>query len=91
LFNGFCRNSTTPCDLFLLSWTLTPTGGSEAAEPAVQLSRAANKELVNKVTMTSAAPRTAAGRTITVNLIYTDVAEKSRSVDVAFLRNRLAT
>jgi hypothetical protein len=89
LFDGNCRDSSVPCDLFLLSWTLTPGSGMEGTNPASRLSRAANKELVGSVTMETAPRRTAQGRAINVNLLYTDVVEKSRSVDVALVRNGL--
>jgi hypothetical protein len=86
-FDGICRNQYDdrgvkrdwPCDLFLLSWTLTPT------IDAFTVSRTANKELVDYVSDLGANPH---GRVI--NLIYTDVVQDSRSADVALLHNGLA-
>jgi hypothetical protein len=90
VFNGVCRNQYVdqgvkkdwPCDLFLLSWTLTPPllGG------AVGLSRIPNQRLVDTVSGTDPEPNPS-GRVI--NVIYTDVVQDSRSADVALLRNRL--
>ena len=97
-FNGVCRNTVqiggkpqpVVCDLFLLSWTLTPQGAQTVTtDPAVYLSRTANKALVDTVTAMSTPPRTVNGRPVTINLIYTDVVEKSRSIDVALIRNGL--
>jgi hypothetical protein len=84
-FNGTCRNkspqnTSVPCDLFLLSWTLTPPAGG-----AVRKSRDANKHLVDA----SVAHPDAANATKFFNLLYTDVVQESRSTDVALLRNGL--
>lgn len=87
LFDGNCRlpdpeGKNVPCDLFLLSWTLTPSGASP-----VSLSRTANKQLVQY-----SADRPGAnpdGRII--NLLYTDVSQDSRSADVALIRNGLVS
>lgn len=100
LFNGICRNTYTPkgqtaaqnvpCDLFLLSWTLTPgLLQTTTTEPAVVLSRAANKNLIDAVTLATAPARNTGNRIITTNLIYTDAVEKSRSADFALVRNNL--
>lgn len=86
LFDGICRlqdpeDNDVPCDLFLLSWTLTRDGFSP-----VGLSRDANKRLVEY----SAARPGANGHQRIINLIYTDVSQDSRSADVALIRNKLA-
>jgi hypothetical protein len=79
-FNGKCLNDASiPCDLFLLSWTLTPI---TAVWP---FSRLANKELVDNMAATGSN-----GFGQTVNLLYTDYSEYSRSTDVAVIRNGCA-
>ena len=85
LFDGICRlqdpaENDVPCDLFLLSWTLTVDGSSP-----VTLSRDANKRLVEY----SAARPGANGHQRIINLLYTDVSQSSRSADVAMIRNGL--
>lgn len=87
LFNGICRNQYTdkgvkkdfPCDLFLLSWTLTPTIN------AFTLARVANQRLIDYGPKIGVNP---SGRV--ANLIYTDVVQDSRSADLALLHNNLA-
>jgi hypothetical protein len=83
LFDGNCRNkdgnNNVPCDLFLLSWTLTPDAGG-----AVGLSRDANKKLVDNSASHPDATANRHGQKI--NLLYTDVVQESRSTDVALLR-----
>jgi hypothetical protein len=93
-FDGICRNQYLdggvkkdwPCDLFLLSWTLTPTLVDIAAgNTAIILARTANQKLVDYVSDLGASPR---GQR--VNLIYTDNVQNSRSADVALLQNKIA-
>ena len=95
-FDGTCKHSSTfPCDLFLLSWTLTPTdahAGLVVTEYENQpgyvwkLSVPANAALVDSL----AKEKTNAHDQI-INLLYTDYVEYSRSTDVAFVRNGLLT
>lgn len=84
LFDGKCKteiaNKKIPCDLFLLSWTLTPPAGG-----AVRRSRVANGRLVDESPTHSDASANTHGQKI--NLLYTDVVQESRSTDVALLRN----
>ncbi len=89
-FNGVCRNQYEdqgvkkdwPCDLFLLSWTLTPRPGDLGG--ALALSRIPNQELCNSLIPVKENP---SGRVI--NVVYTDAVQNSRSADLALLRNRL--
>ena len=88
-FNGECLKKVTPpdssvpaavpCDLFLLSWTITvPT--------AVWLpSRGANAVLADHMAKIGTNPH---GRI--VNLLYVDYVEYSRATDIAVLRNGCA-
>jgi hypothetical protein len=79
-FNGKCqKDSAVPCDLFLLSWTLTPP---TAVWP---FSRIANKKLVENM---DAVGKNPAGQI--VNLLYVDYVEYARGTDVAMVRNGLA-
>jgi hypothetical protein len=79
-FNGTCyKNAAVPCDLFLLSWTLTPPTA------VWSFSRLANKELVDYL-----APVGPNRSQKIVNLLYTDYVEYSRSTDVAVVRNGCA-
>ena len=79
-FSGTClNNAAVPCDLFLLSWTLTPP------TDVWDYSRLANKELVDYL-----APVGANRFGKIANLLYTDYVEYSRSVDVAVVRNGCA-
>lgn len=84
-FDGICRNQKTkedgtkvdvPCDLFLLSWTLTPATG------VVEKSRDANRALVDSL-RTLVTPR----QHPIANILYTDVSQLSRSTDAAIIRN----
>lgn len=86
-FDGICRNQYLdrgvkkdwPCDLFLLSWTLTPF------VDAIDTARTANQRLVDYVAELGPSPRNRV-----VNLIYTDDVQNSRSADVAILHNGIA-
>jgi hypothetical protein len=74
-------NTDVPCDLFLLSWTLTP-------EPNSVWSGAAQADACLADDVTSKGPN-AKGRQI--NVLYTDYVEYSRSADVAYLLNGLGS
>ena len=75
-FNGTClRDASIPCDLFLLSWTLTPENNdiwSVSRQANAKLSeyydRLWNQNSFGKV----------------VNLLYVDFAEFSRATDLAY-------
>jgi hypothetical protein len=87
LFDGVCRfqnnnKHDVPCDLFLLSWTLT----QDAVAPVLYY-QPANRQLV-RYSALHAGPN-ASNRII--NLLYTDVSQNARSADVAFIRNGLLT
>jgi hypothetical protein len=78
-FNGTCYfDASTPCDLFLLSWTLTPTSA------VFSYSRDPNSELVDDTSQLGA---NSFGKTL--NMLFTDYAEYSRSTDEAMVRNGL--
>ena len=80
-FDGCCQTQPNiSCDLFLLSWTLTPWTNVGF------FSRAANQNLAGYVCDTKT---NRFGKRI--NLLYTDYVEYSRSTDVAWLMNGLAT
>ncbi|HEX6749828.1 MAG TPA: hypothetical protein VF092_21225 [Longimicrobium sp.] len=79
-FTGICRDGKTPCDLFLLSWTLTPV---TAVWP---FSREANASLGPQLASEGA---NAYGSV--ANLLYTDYVEYARSADVALVRNGCAS
>ena len=73
-FTGFAQNnSSVPCDLFLLSWTLTPAVDvwSVVGTPDQDLGSAIN---------TLSIPNSSGKM---VNIVYTDYVEYSRSTDVA--------
>lgn len=82
-FDGVCENTDpqgnqVPCDLFLLSWTLT-------TDPLVFAgAHAANSLLAGDVTSTGP---NAKGQYI--NILYTDYVQWSRAADVACLLNGL--
>lgn len=86
-FNGVCRfqdekHEDVPCDLFLLSWTLTIS-----AFAPVGYYHQADQQLVRF--SASRPDANAHGRII--NLLYTDVSQNSRSTDVALIRNGLVS
>ena len=72
-FNGFCENKVTPCDLFLLSWTLTfPTAiWSFAQEPDRLLGND-----IRELTIPNQYGQI-------VNMLYVDYVEYARPADVA--------
>jgi hypothetical protein len=80
-FNGTCQNNASvPCDLFLLSWTLTP------AVDVWAYVNAPDADLGNDInTLTNP---NASGKI--VNIVYTDYNEYSRSVDVCEYLNGIA-
>jgi hypothetical protein len=81
-YRGTCLNNPdVPCDLFLLSWTLTPPIAG-----VWPYSRCANKNLVDY--MAPLAQTNRYGKIL--NLFYTDYVEYSRSVDVSLIRNGCA-
>ena len=79
-YNGVCLNGTTPCDLFLLSWTLTTDpdvwAGAQQADACL-------------VGITSGGPSAKNKNGQTSNILYTDYVEYSRSADVAYYLNGL--
>lgn len=90
-FDGLCQGrgstrSVTPCDLFLLSWTLTPN--SAATRTAFQRADEATEHLVPYLNIPKYNMRNDQGYRI--NLLFTDAVEFSRSTDLAMLRNGLA-
>jgi hypothetical protein len=81
-FNGLCYTQPNiPCDLFLLSWTLTSPVGAFVWS----YSKDANGALVNNIPSNSGNKY---GQI--VNLIYVDYVEYARAIDVAYQRNGLA-
>jgi len=92
-FDGFCRGTDTvrsdvPCDLFLLSWTVTPRlPRSEGT--AFVLSYEPNRNLVDYLSRPEYQGTNKKG--FSINLLYTDAVEFSRSVDLAVARNGLAS
>ena len=90
-FDGFCQGtgdirSTTPCDLFVLSWQVTPNVPFFEGSP-LSNSDTSNKNLVGYLARPENAGPNSNGRDI--NLLYTDGVESSRSPDVAMVRNKL--
>ncbi len=90
-FNGTCKNTytpvgatspvTVPCDLFLLSWTLTPPT-AVLGQNVWAFSSSANKVLGSDTANIGA---NSAGQI--VNLLYVDYVEYARVCDVALARN----
>ncbi len=76
-FNGKCKNdSKVPCDLFLLSWTLTPPTGVSA------VSKSANRNLGQAM---SSVKTNSQG--FIPNLLYVDYCQFARATDVAIMEN----
>ena len=77
-FDGRCKNDpSVPCDLFLLSWTLTPVTG------VWYVSKPANRSLGQAMV---ALPLTNQyGKRI--NMLYVDYVEYARVTDVAIIQN----
>jgi hypothetical protein len=89
-FDGKCQGtnqrSEVQCDLFLLSWTITPNfPASEGTAFAV--SGTPNGRLVDYLFRPQYQGLNPKG--LTMNLLYTDAVELSRSVDLAMVRNDL--
>jgi len=85
-FKGKClNNDKVQCDLFLLSWTLTPSDPSRLEANAFNGAKEANRNLTSYL----AIPRyqSANPDNLRMNILYTDAVELSRSVDVALIRN----
>jgi hypothetical protein len=87
-FAGKCQNGRTPCDLFLLSWTLTTTpnvwagavDANASLMPVLFMSpqyAGSNSELLQN------------GNNYHVNILYTDYVQYARSTDLAYLANDL--
>jgi hypothetical protein len=77
-YNGKMKHDQSlPCDLFLLSWTLSPATGVWFA------AQAANRRLGEYIIKTP--PRNRHGQMI--NLLYVDYVEYARVTDVALFRN----
>jgi hypothetical protein len=85
-FDGKCQDNTTQCDLFLLSWTLTPRLPAEEGN-AFFNAREAVKNLVAFLNIPKYSGINEQG--FQINLLYTDAVEYSRSADVAVARNGL--
>lgn len=76
-FNGKCKNDpSVPCDLFLLSWTLTPI------TDVWDFSKPANRNLGQAM---ASVGRNAQG--YIPNLLYVDYCEYARATDVAIVMN----
>jgi hypothetical protein len=71
-YDGHCKNPAVPCDLFLLSWTLTPPSSVWLA------SQDANRSLPSAAEFLK--PN---GHGLGVNLFYTDYVEYSHSTDMS--------
>lgn len=79
-YNGKCQlKPSVACDLFLLSWTLTPPTA------VWTLARIADKNMVETV-----GPVGVNGHGKIVNLMYVDYAEYARGADLAIIRNGLS-
>jgi hypothetical protein len=93
-FDGKCQGrgsarSTVICDLFLLSWTLTPLTPEVGVGTAFAVSERANRNLVDYLARPANQGKNS--QNFSMNLLYTDAVEFSRSVDVALVRNGLLT
>lgn len=95
-FDGYCQNEVpvvggsarVPCDLFLLSWALTPhwtTSVTTVGGAVRDIARPANAALVDSLARVPL--KNKYGQII--NLLYTDYVADSHSMDVALLRNGL--
>jgi hypothetical protein len=90
-FNGRMQHyPDKPCDLFLLSWTLTPLPDSIPNTPTPwQLARRSNPSLGEEIRSDSQPPGisipNAHGKI--VNLVYVDYVESARVTDVALFLN----
>jgi hypothetical protein len=99
-FTGLCRDGQTQCDLFLNSWTITPQPAA-ANDTAFFDSDPASRELVAdqgqtgfhgvyknvRLDFDNGTFQNSSGRS--VNILYTDAVEFTRSVDVSIVRSQL--
>lgn len=85
-FDGKCLDRTTVCDLFLLSWTVTPNTPGTDGTPFVNAAKA-NRNLASYLNIPLY--KGASRKRMHINLLYTDAVEYSRSTDVAMVRNGL--
>lgn len=77
-YKGTCaRNPAVPCDLYLMSWTLTPP------TDVWDVSKAANRILGDQMTKI-AVPN---GHNQIINMIYVDYVEYARVTDVVLFQN----
>jgi hypothetical protein len=74
-----------PCDLFLLSWTLTPQ--NLASPTPWQLSRRSNPSLGQDVRLGDPPFRIPNAHGKIINMVYVDYVETSRATDVALFLN----
>lgn len=98
-FDGLCQKddkdpqkpSTVQCDLFLLSWTLTPTAPTSGTtgnilNPTAFVGAAnANRVLTQYLAIPKYQGANAKG--LRMNVLYTDAIEFARAADVALIRN----
>jgi len=78
-FDGWCYNDTNvQCDLFMLSWTLTPWTG------VWRVARTANAALASNM------PDSLNQYSQSINLINLDYVEYARATDIVFLANSLS-
>jgi hypothetical protein len=85
-FDGKCFDRTTVCDLFLLSWTVTPSTPVTDESPLKNAAKA-NRNLASYLNIPLY--RRGNPKKQHINLLYTDAVEYSRSTDVAMVRNGL--
>jgi len=79
-YDGYCTDEARSiCDLFLLSWTLTPSGLENVKEVAEK----PNETLANEVAMLPARNEFLK----VMNIVYVDFAEYARPSDVAMRQN----
>lgn len=77
-YNGTCaKNRAVPCDMYLMSWTLTPP------TDVWDVSKAANRILGEQMTQISV-PN---GHNQIINMIYVDYVEYARVTDVVLFQN----
>jgi hypothetical protein len=96
-FDGLCqkddrdpnKRSNVQCDLFLLSWTLTPSIPMTERRPLERTAFAGAESANRNLTSYLAIPKYqgANAKKLSMNVLYTDAVEFSRSVDLALIRN----
>jgi hypothetical protein len=85
-FNGTMEAAPKlPCDLFLLSWTLTPS--APAFNTPWLLSRRANPPLGHEIRPGHTPPQVPNEHGSIINLLYVDYVESARVTDVALFKN----